>query len=531
MGARIEILRFSPDKTPADFSKYCARSLYIGEPYADVRRYSEALLSLVARRRYDYLFPINDVANELAYFNYDSLRALATLIGPTPENYRKASNKHIAIQIAQQAGIRPPESVYVAGEGSPLPGLAFPMYAKPVHSALIRANYLHRFTVRKVTSQAQLEAKLRDDLPRVPVLLQHEISGHGVGLNFCAFKGTLCGVSVTTRVHEPVGGGGSSYRRTGDLTPELIDVAKGIARSVEWTGMMMIELKSDGRDLYMMELNCRPWGSIEVSIQSGVDYPRLVLESMIRQGPTDTALPARQIYVRNLKRDLGWIWQRRHTWLTKESDLPAWLWSFHRVVLGREKFDVEQPGDFLPGLSQLSASLSQLGKRGARLLRRMVARSHGSSARPRVSPGSKLMFVCKGNINRSVVAHHYLSAQGFLSVCSAGLIGQHGRMPSAQAEAYLRTLGIDASEHRSRDVRTLERELKKADLVIVFDRRTMAELAERYPTLTGHVRLLSSMSSGRTESIGDPHDRTDAEYVECFDRIVSHLDRLIADGR
>ena len=532
MGARIEILRFSWDKTPADFSKYSARSHYIGEPYANVRRYSEALLRLVERRRYDYLFPINDVANELAYFNYDSLGALATLIGPTPEDYRKASNKHAALQIGQQAGIRSPESVYLAGDDSSVPALGFPLYAKPVQSALIRDNYLHTFSVRKVTSPAQLESKLRDDLPRVPVLLQQEISGHGVGLNFCAFKGTLCGVSVTIRVHEPVDGGGSSYRQTGELTPELFEVAKAIARHLEWTGMMMVELKSDGRDLYMMELNCRPWGSIELSIQSGVDYPRLVLDSMVRHAPTDAVvLPVRQMFVRNLKSDVGWIWRRRRTWLTKESDLPGWLWSFHRVVLGREKFDLEQPADALPAFSQLSASLSQLGKRGARLLRRVAPRSNGTPARPHVSPSWKLLFVCRGNINRSVVAQHYLSAQGFRSVCSAGIIGQQGRKPSAQAEAYLRSRGIDASEHRSRDVRTLERELMEADLVIVFDRRNMAELAELYPALTGRVRLLSSIASGGNESIGDPHDRTDAEYARCFDRIVKHLDRVIADGR
>ena len=137
-------------------------------------------------------------------------------MGPSPEHYRMAANKHTALAIGEEAGVRAPGSLYLVDPDAPIPDVRYPIYAKPVRSALVRDNYLHTLTVRKVRSRGQLEAKLRDDLSRLPVILQDEIVGRGIGLNFCAYRGVLFGASTTARIHEPIDGGGSSYRRTGE---------------------------------------------------------------------------------------------------------------------------------------------------------------------------------------------------------------------------------------------------------------------------------------------------------------------------
>lgn len=527
-GAQVEILRFDAARTPADHSKYCAASHFLGVPYPDVAWYSGRLLEFVERRGYDVVFPMTDVANELAYCIYEQLRQVVRLVGPSPEHYRMAANKHTALAIGEEAGVRAPGSLYLVDPDAPIPDVRYPIYAKPVRSALVRDNYLHTLTVRKVRSRGQLEAKLRDDLSRLPVILQDEIVGRGIGLNFCAYRGVLFGASTTARIHEPIDGGGSSYRRTGELTPHLLRVAAFIAERLDWTGMMMVELRYDGSDFFLMELNGRPWGSIEVAIQSGVDFPRLVVDAMIRGAPPGgVVVPRRHVYVRNLKSDVGWLWRRRRTWFSARSDLPRWLSSFSRVVRRRETFDVEQLSDPLPALAQISAMVSAAVARSRRLLRRALPLPAEAADHVTLKPVSKIAFVCRGNINRSVVAERYLAARGFGSVHSAGLIGMHGRRPSAQAEAYLATLGIEAAQHRSRDIRTAERDLITSDLVVTFDRRDLVELTERYPMISARVRLLSAIGRGGRQDIDDPQDRPDPDYKDRFDRIIEHLDALV----
>jgi predicted ATP-grasp superfamily ATP-dependent carboligase len=60
---------------------------------------------------------------------------------------------------------------------------------------------------------------------------------------------------------------------------------------LRWNGVAMVEFKrsdADGR-LYLMEINPKFWGSLELALVSGVDFPGLVIEEL--GGPPALQLP------------------------------------------------------------------------------------------------------------------------------------------------------------------------------------------------------------------------------------------------
>jgi hypothetical protein len=62
------------------------------------------------------------------------------------------------------------------------------------------------------------------------------------------------------------------------MHPEMHAIAKKICESTSWTGFAMFEFKlTDKNEIYLIEINPRIWGSINQSIQMGVNFPYYLL--------------------------------------------------------------------------------------------------------------------------------------------------------------------------------------------------------------------------------------------------------------
>jgi protein-tyrosine-phosphatase len=137
-----------------------------------------------------------------------------------------------------------------------------------------------------------------------------------------------------------------------------------------------------------------------------------------------------------------------------------------------------------------------------------------------------ILFVCKGNINRSLVAEQVLRAGGFTQVESAGLLDMSGRRPSAAAETFVaEELRLPTAALRSRSMNAVMRRGASFEHVVCFERRHVIELERRYPELRGRLRLLSAWAGerGQPPDIADPHGGTEGDYRRCFERIVNVL--------
>ena len=68
--------------------------------------------------------------------------------------------------------------------------------------------------------------------------------------------------------------------REGVEHPQVMELGLSLLKSLNWVGIAMVEFKVDPRDGIpkLMEVNPRFWGSLQLAIVSGVDFPYLILK-------------------------------------------------------------------------------------------------------------------------------------------------------------------------------------------------------------------------------------------------------------
>jgi protein-tyrosine-phosphatase len=525
---RVSILRLAAQRTPADHSRFCAESLHIGAPDTSVSEYLAKLTDFIRSRSYDYLVPIDDLACELTYFDYPAISSLTRVVGPNPASYLVAHNNFDALAVAESIGLARPVTQLVKRGGVPSAPL-LPCFVTPVVSCAILDDEWQRFTVRKVNTVEELDAKLRDDLPRVDVMLQFPVSGTSLSVNCCSIDGDVLGASVTLRLHESPLGGGGSYQKIGNASPHLLGIIQAMARKLSWTGFMTVDCKEEQERLSFIKLTGRPCGAIALSLFAGVDFSNLILNAFEGKPRVGISLPIKTVYMRDLRKDVGWLVSE-----AAKADGPRvigpWVASFGRVLMGRERFDIEQLADPLPAIRQFDRSVRAFREKVEWRLSSAFGDATGAVLATRaLTKSSSLLIVCQGNINRSVVAEHLFRAQGFTQVRSAGLLAMSGRRPSIHTERFLaERLGIDISSFRSKSISRTLKQIGEVDLVLCFERRQVTELVRRFPNLGGKIFLLSRVADGGEcrPDIVDPHGGSPEAYRACFQRIDELVRKL-----
>ena len=79
--------------------------------------------------------------------------------------------------------------------------------------------------------------------------------------------------------------GGPSTLGEGVEHPGIMEMGLSLLKSLNWVGVGMAEFKVDPRDGIpkLMEVNPRFWGSLQLAIASGVDFPYLMLRMAKRE--------------------------------------------------------------------------------------------------------------------------------------------------------------------------------------------------------------------------------------------------------
>jgi predicted ATP-grasp superfamily ATP-dependent carboligase len=145
---------------------------------------------------------------------------------------------------------------------------------------------------------AASEAELRrlyeqtEYLASYPSLIQQRIVGAGVGLFGLFDHGELLTAFAHRRLREkPPSGGVSVLCESVPLDARLRDDARRLLGPLRWHGVAMLEYKQEAAtgNQFLIEVNGRFWGSLQLAVDAGVDFPYLTCQLALGRRPDATA--------------------------------------------------------------------------------------------------------------------------------------------------------------------------------------------------------------------------------------------------
>lgn len=109
-------------------------------------------------------------------------------------------------------------------------------------------------------------------------MLQEYIQGQGQGVFVACNKGHRVASFAHKRLREKPPSGGVSVLSESTLPdPKMLELSDRLLSEYDWHGVAMIEFKvTDDGTPYLMEINTRFWGSLQLAIDSGVDFPHIL---------------------------------------------------------------------------------------------------------------------------------------------------------------------------------------------------------------------------------------------------------------
>jgi len=266
----------------AGSSRYAAAEHVVPQALESPCAFAEAILSLCATRSIDLLIPVTDPSLSALLPVRDRLTG-TRLPFPAEASYRRASDKRQLLDRATALGIRVPRTMVLDECPRNLDGLDLPpapWVCKPFGSVVGEGRTRRRVGVRHAASSSDL-LKALGEYPEeaFPVLVQEFVEGQGEGVFLLLWEGQRIASFSHRRLREkPPTGGVSVYRESRCPDPELVDLATTLLNSDPWNGVAMVEFRRSPTDgtPYLMEVNGRFWGSLQLAIDAGVDFPWLM---------------------------------------------------------------------------------------------------------------------------------------------------------------------------------------------------------------------------------------------------------------
>jgi predicted ATP-grasp superfamily ATP-dependent carboligase len=267
----------------ASASKYCARHVTYPSPVAQPAAFERWLVEFVERNRIDVLMPVTDVTTHLVAKNAGELGRFTATAVPPFAAFDFVSDKSALARRAMECGIPVPRTLFVenrAGLDEVIGRVTYPAVVKPSRSRIRTNAGWVGTTVTYAHEEAELLRLYRDldYLACHPSMIQERVAGPGIAVFVLCDRGELRAAFAHRRLREkPPSGGASVLCESVPLDPEMLDQAMRLLAPLEWHGVAMIEFKQDrqsGRS-YLMEVNGRFWGSLQLAIDAGVDFPYL----------------------------------------------------------------------------------------------------------------------------------------------------------------------------------------------------------------------------------------------------------------
>ncbi|MBF0555757.1 MAG: ATP-grasp domain-containing protein [Nitrospirae bacterium] len=260
------------------FSNYCSKRLIYPSPKERPAKFLDWLEDELKKNKYDVLMPMEFTTQTLITSQRERLSKYCRIPFAGVDLAFRLHNKAFLMKYAREKGFDIPKT-YIIDDLGQLTGLVaelpFPVVIKPQMSSGARGiRYVNRGEdfvkqYKKVHKQYEFP------------IVQELIPDGGEAMGVCLLLNNDSEVRasfVYKRLREYPVRGGPSTLRASIKRDDVRYIAESLLRYFKWTGVAHIEFKVDPRDgaPKLLEINPRFWGSLQLAINAGVDFPYLL---------------------------------------------------------------------------------------------------------------------------------------------------------------------------------------------------------------------------------------------------------------
>ncbi len=272
-------------KSLAGRSRYCYREIRYRNPFDHTQEFCLDLLNAVEKESIDWLLPMTDASMDAVLEHRRWFEKKVHIPCESNRKYHQASDKNYLTKLALSLGISVPFSHFFSHADdiqSWREEIPFPVVLKPSASIVSINGRRYKTSVKIVDNRQELLEVVNDDVAfQRPFMLQEKVPGHGAGLFALCQNGEAVAVFTHRRLREkPPWGGVSVLCESAAPDPAMKASALALLKALSWNGVAMVEFKYDpntGKH-YLMEINARFWGSLQLAIDAGIDFPYLLLQ-------------------------------------------------------------------------------------------------------------------------------------------------------------------------------------------------------------------------------------------------------------
>jgi predicted ATP-grasp superfamily ATP-dependent carboligase len=276
----------------AAWSRYCAGRVRLAGPpleaHSNLRRW-------VQSRGVEIILPLTERSCLLCNMERVEWESTGAVVGcGPPEMLAQAFDKQQTLRLALASNVR-------------IPTTQFPASIAECHRAgeavgfpsVIKARFSNAWNVdrrafwqdlgcayARNTGELEQAVRVRVQGESWPIV-QSYVPGQGRAVSVLCDRGRLVAAFAHERLRDvrPTGSG-SSLRRSIALDNRLREPTMRLLTAFAWHGPAMVEFRDDGvGEPFLMEINGRFWGSLQLGVDAGVDFPRLWVSILAGEHP------------------------------------------------------------------------------------------------------------------------------------------------------------------------------------------------------------------------------------------------------
>jgi predicted ATP-grasp superfamily ATP-dependent carboligase len=269
------------------YSRYCQSRLTAPSPAEQPEMFARWLLDTLKAKHYDALLFFGEASANVVARHREEIQLLTGCPLPPYEAFLTADRKDRVLRLARSIGVPVPLTRELESlDAAPDLGarLSFPVIVKGVYGS---GGHEVRFVRERneFLPAVQQIAALRQDPSQPLPVIQEYVPGRGYGLTALTRAGEPLAVFMHRRLaeHDVTRGASLAHASPGAESvddPALREAALRLLGALRWDGVAMVEFRRsdiDGR-YYLMEVNPRFAGSLDLAIAAGVDLPRLYVQ-------------------------------------------------------------------------------------------------------------------------------------------------------------------------------------------------------------------------------------------------------------